>query len=260
MKKLTLTIIIPAYNEENYIGVCLESISRQTVKPDEVILVDNNSTDATVKIARSYSFVKIVHEPHQGRYAARQKGFEAASSVLIGQIDADTRLWPNWTQVVKDYFAVHPEVDAISGTGWFYNFRFKKLGSLLHAFIYYHLQAVITGGMTLWGGNMVIRRQPALRAWSQTQDYPDTDEDICLSIILKRLGYKIKYARRMLVGVSLLRDNFDLKHTKEYLDKWDRDYAVYGLRRQALMIRLLKPILLVMASVFFGFRAWRQKH
>ena len=62
--KLTLSIVIPVFNEQRYIKACLDSIAAQTVKPDEVIVVDNNSTDKTVQIAKKYKF-------DRANYAAR---------------------------------------------------------------------------------------------------------------------------------------------------------------------------------------------
>jgi len=51
---MKVSVVVPAYNEEAYIGNCLESLTNQKVKPDEIIVVNNNSTDATVKIAKRF--------------------------------------------------------------------------------------------------------------------------------------------------------------------------------------------------------------
>ena len=91
-KTLTLSIVIPAYNEENYLRACLDSIAAQTVMPDKVIVVDNNSTDKTVALARSYDFVTLVHERQQHQSFAQATGFNLASSDIIGRIDADSIL------------------------------------------------------------------------------------------------------------------------------------------------------------------------
>src|SRR5579864_186510 len=100
-KTLTLTIVIPAYNEQSYLAACLDSIAEQTVLPHEVFVVDNNSTDGTLKVAKDYSFVKILREPKQGVFFAARRGFNAARSDIIGRIDADTILPPNWVETVQ---------------------------------------------------------------------------------------------------------------------------------------------------------------
>src|SRR6185437_1716246 len=62
-KPLTLSLVIPAYNEERYIKHCLDAIASQTVTPMEVFVVDNNSTDSTAAIAKNYEFVQVLSEP-----------------------------------------------------------------------------------------------------------------------------------------------------------------------------------------------------
>ena len=59
---MKVSLIIPAYNEEKYIIGCLDSITKQKIMPDEVIVVNNNCSDSTLSIVKRYSFVKIVNE------------------------------------------------------------------------------------------------------------------------------------------------------------------------------------------------------
>ena len=56
MSALTLTIVIPAYNEAANLSSCLDTIASQSIMPGQVIVVDNNSTDQTAEIAERYSF------------------------------------------------------------------------------------------------------------------------------------------------------------------------------------------------------------
>jgi glycosyltransferase involved in cell wall biosynthesis len=100
-KALSLSIVIPVYNEQSHLKACLDSIAKQEDYPDEVIVVDNNSTDKTCDIAKSYPFVKLAREKKQGVLSARTKGFNLAKSDFIGRIDADTVLPPTWIKDVK---------------------------------------------------------------------------------------------------------------------------------------------------------------
>lgn len=81
-----LSIVVPAYNEEQRIGACIRSLVHQeTDRTYEVILVDNHSTDATLAVARVAAagrHLRVVHESRHGRGAARRAGFEAA----LGQV------------------------------------------------------------------------------------------------------------------------------------------------------------------------------
>ena len=72
-KALTLSIVIPVFNEERYIKACLDSIAAQTVKLDEVIVVDNNSTDKTVLIAKNILSLKFYMKNANIRFLPRPR-------------------------------------------------------------------------------------------------------------------------------------------------------------------------------------------
>ncbi len=100
MKKLS--IIIPAYNEERTIAEIIRRVQAVDIGPleKEIIVVDNNSTDATLRIARTIPDIRIYVETQQGKGAAVKRGFkEATGDILIIQ-DADLEYDPN------DYRAV----------------------------------------------------------------------------------------------------------------------------------------------------------
>ena len=103
-----VSIVIPAYNEERYLPACLDAIAAQTIKPFEVIVVDNNSSDSTAKIAAQYPFVRVVNEPRRGIGFARNAGFNAAAGDIIGRIDADTHVPASWVAKVQDYLCSIP--------------------------------------------------------------------------------------------------------------------------------------------------------
>src|ERR1700691_1182278 len=92
---------------------------KQNVKADEIIVVDNNSTDRTVEIAQKYP-VKIIHEIQQGVTPARNQGFNEARYEIIARTDADTILPPTWIKRIKKAFE-NPEVVAVSGPASFYD-------------------------------------------------------------------------------------------------------------------------------------------
>jgi glycosyltransferase involved in cell wall biosynthesis len=97
MLKPKVSVIIPVYNSEKEIPVCLETILNQTYPPDlyEIIVVDNNSTDGTAKIVKSQP-VKYAFEKRQSSYAARNKGIQLASGELLVFTDADCLPAKNW--------------------------------------------------------------------------------------------------------------------------------------------------------------------
>src|ERR1035437_9820650 len=88
---MKVSVVIPAYNEEKYIGACLDSLMDQKEKPDEIIVVNNNSTDNTAKIVKKYP-VRLINEEQQGMIPARNRGFNEAKFEIIARTDADTIL------------------------------------------------------------------------------------------------------------------------------------------------------------------------
>jgi glycosyltransferase involved in cell wall biosynthesis len=93
-----VSIIVPVYNGQDTLELCLDSISKLCYPKDllEVILVDNGSTDSTVAIAKRYN-VTVLHEPSiKSSYAARNVGIKAAKGDLLAFTDADCIVTPNW--------------------------------------------------------------------------------------------------------------------------------------------------------------------
>ena len=198
-KPLTLTIVIPAYNEESYLKQCLEAISRQTVMPDEVIVVDNNSTDKTAAIARSFPFVRVMIEKRQGLYHSRQTGMEAATTDIIARIDADTVVDSHWVETIKEAFT-DPAVQALSGPVGYHDMPFpdfvKKVEDLC-------LRLARVGQYEfLMGANMALRQS----AWQLVSDNlcnePFLFEDIDIAIHLGEYGISPSYLPTMSATVS----------------------------------------------------------
>lgn len=103
-KNIDASIVIPAFNEEGYIKNCLESISKLETKLNfEVILVDNNCSDQTVEIAKSFQNklnIRIIKENKQGRGAARARGFKEAKGEIVLSTDADAILPSDWIDIL----------------------------------------------------------------------------------------------------------------------------------------------------------------
>lgn len=93
MDEKLVSVIIPAYNIEDYIGRCLDSIISQTYKNLEIIVVDDGSRDHTGEILDNYAKkdrrIKVIHKENGGVSSARNKGIEAAEGDYIGFIDGD---------------------------------------------------------------------------------------------------------------------------------------------------------------------------
>ena len=172
---LRLSLVIPVYNEEHHIRACLEAVQKQSVAPFQVIVVDNNSTDNTAEIARSFSFVTVIEEKRQGRGWARSAGFDASKGEIIGRIDADTRLARNWVEFALAAFQKNSALMGITGLGR--ASLLPRTGLIRGKFwsrAYYWVVHSTFHTITMWGANMALRRS----AWIAVSDDVCNDDDI----------------------------------------------------------------------------------
>ena len=93
-----ISIIVPVYGEEDYIGQGIESLCAQTYKNIEIILVDDGSPDGSGDICDRYAAkdkrIKVIHKPNGGLVSARKAGMRAASGSVIGYMDGDDWVEP----------------------------------------------------------------------------------------------------------------------------------------------------------------------
>jgi len=100
----TISLYIPAYNAADTLKPCLESVSRQSVQPDEVIVVDDGSKDNTAKIARQAGVRVIRHQRNRGVAAARNTAIRAAKGDFIASLDADLVARRDWLRTMLANF------------------------------------------------------------------------------------------------------------------------------------------------------------
>lgn len=115
----TVSVVIPAYNEEQIIGMCLDALVRQKTQMNfEVIVVNNCSTDGTAEAAARYGDrlnLRVLSESKKGRGAARKAGFAAARADLILSTDADAIVPENWVEAFAGLLKKRTELIAVTG-------------------------------------------------------------------------------------------------------------------------------------------------
>src|SRR5262245_35438653 len=94
----TIGAIVCAYNDEQFLPACLYSLLAQTRALDEIIVVDNASTDATGAVARAVPRVRVLYESTRGLVVAREAGRLAAKGDILAYVDADCRVPPYWCE------------------------------------------------------------------------------------------------------------------------------------------------------------------
>jgi glycosyltransferase involved in cell wall biosynthesis len=118
----SISVIIPTYQHAATIARCLDSVLKQTLKPTEIIVVNDGSTDNTLEILKPYrDKITLVEQENLGEQKARNNGFFASSCEFVIFCDADVVMRPEMLEKLAAVLKNHPEVSyAYSGFrfGW----------------------------------------------------------------------------------------------------------------------------------------------
>src|SRR5690242_5053753 len=110
MERATVSVIIPAYNSERYIADALRSVLAQTYMPQEIIVVDDGSSDGTARALDPFrSTIRYIYQKNRGEPAARNTGMREAKGDYIAFLDADDLWLPEKLDLQMTYLAAHPE-------------------------------------------------------------------------------------------------------------------------------------------------------
>lgn len=237
-------IVIPAYNEEATIRACVQAALGQTVPADEIIVVDNKSTDQTPAILKELQEefpdapLKILRQDKaQGITPTRNMGFDAVESDIIGRIDSDSVLEPNWVEETKKVF-LDPGVHAATGPVIYYDMPLRRYLASADDSARRAISRLVKQYHFLFGTNMALRRT----AWEAVRDEICLDadkemfEDIDLSVHLFDEGFNIVYAPSMVTGMSARRIDDSPRDFLAYVKRFDTTYNHHGLKKTALRI------------------------
>ena len=110
MSQTTISVIIPLYNKEREIAGTLRSVLAQTRLPDEIVIVDDGSTDRSAEIVRSIAspLVRLVPQPNAGECAARNRAIAEARGEYIALIDADDEWEPGFLAEIESMIGAFP--------------------------------------------------------------------------------------------------------------------------------------------------------
>ena len=107
----SVSIYIPAYNAEKTIRNSLESIKNQTIPFDEIIVIDDNSTDFTKNIVKEFNNVNIIsNSVNKGLGYNRNLGVKTSSNQIVTSIDADVVLEKDWLEIMIKNFEQNQDI------------------------------------------------------------------------------------------------------------------------------------------------------
>ena len=185
-----VSIIVPVYNEQNYIGACLTALERQTIAPDVVYVVDNNCTDDTLRIAQTYPFVEIIHESTQGICASTKRGLDTAMihDGIMLRCDADCMPADDWVEKVVAHFAASDPTMSLTGPGVPYDCsRFvRAIWKWLYMKPYFVFVGAALGHAPLFGSNFTLHASTwrTIKNTTHLASHQNIHDDIDLSFHL----------------------------------------------------------------------------
>ena len=114
-----ISVVLPYFNAEKTLARAIESVLNQTLRDFELLLVNNNSADGSVRISARYqqkdARIRLLNEHWQGVAFASNHGFEKARAPLIARMDADDEMLPTRLDKQLHYLAKHPEIELVGG-------------------------------------------------------------------------------------------------------------------------------------------------
>jgi glycosyltransferase involved in cell wall biosynthesis len=187
-----ISVIVPAYNEQDLIAGCLDSLLMQKLDKDkyEIIVIDNNSTDFTAKIAIENG-VRVEKELIKGYVHAIRKGIEVSQADIIAFTDADCRVPTDWAIKILDDFSTSSDIIAVGGKLSFYD-----INSLLDKLI----RLILYPMNALPGNNMAIKRE-GLTRMGGIDPQINLSVDFWLTTKLRKVG-KIIVDKHLVVETS----------------------------------------------------------
>ncbi|HWP47161.1 MAG TPA: glycosyltransferase [Candidatus Limnocylindrales bacterium] len=159
---IDVSIVVPFHNSERYLMECIEGLLSQDYPREryEIVMVDNNSTDASVRIVKRYPRVRLISEGRRGAYAARNRGVREAKGKIIAFTDSDCVPFKDWLQGIKEAMA-HPEVGIVIGSLRFArdSFLLSLLADYENEKDHYVFTSKIKELYYGYAGNMAIRKE-----------------------------------------------------------------------------------------------------
>lgn len=193
MEKVSL--YIPCYNAQDTVRECLESVFGQTRAVDEIIVIDDGSTDSSIKIAKEYPVKVIRHEKNRGLAACRNSAFEFARNEIIASFDADCAAEPEWLEELMGCIID----DETAGAGGRLRERFSVTPADKWRTVHMAQswgEEFIKNPPFLYGSNTVFKKKAIEAAGFYNERFRANYEDADISRRMYDKGFKLVYNPR----------------------------------------------------------------
>jgi len=188
-----ITAYIPAYNASEYLARTIEGLLSQTQPFDEVLVIDDGSSDDTVAIASRYPAVRIVkHTKNRGLAAARNTAFREARNELIASVDADVIAEPQWIATLLPHLD-DPKV--VGAGGILIEGVLKTLADRWRdaRMAQQWGPVVLRNPKFLYGSNNIFRKSAVVEAGGYNEFHRSCGEDPDLAARVRARGWDLVY-------------------------------------------------------------------
>jgi len=187
-----VTLYVPCYNAQQYIGDCLEGILKQTYPIKEILVIDDGCTDGSMEIVSQYPVKIIQHEVNKGLSAARNTAIQNATGDFIASLDSDCVPEPSWLEMLMENFTS----EEIAGVGGklieAHTTTVADLWRSVHLKQYWGDEK-ITNPDFLFGADNVYRKDALLKVGLYNEEYRTNYEDCDMFERLRKAGYTMVY-------------------------------------------------------------------
>jgi glycosyltransferase involved in cell wall biosynthesis len=200
---LTVSVVVPSKDDADLLRRCLAALAVQTRPAEEIIVVDNGSTDATSAVARAAG-ARVAFEPEPGVLAASATGYDAARTDIVARLDADCVPGPDWLEKLVSAFADDPTLAAVTGGAHLVDGspRLRRVLPAVYLSAYYAVLTLTLGHVPLFGSNMAIRRDAWASVSERVHRHDDmVHDDLDLAFHLGE-GHTIRYVGGLPMGIS----------------------------------------------------------
>lgn len=204
--KTKISIIIPVYNDQKKLKSCLAAVARSTYVNYECIVVDDNSDDSTVEIAKQFQTVVIELSENRGPAHARNNGARISTGDILFFVDSDVVIFPDTLEKISQTFVEHGDVDAIIGSYDDTPHEISFVSEFKNLFHHYVHQKASEMACSFWSGCGAIRKDifTKVGGFNETFKRPAI-EDI-------ELGYRLTNNHHKI----LLNKELQVKHLKRW--------------------------------------------
>ena len=243
----TVSVYIPCYNAERTIGACIASLLAQRLRPDEILVIDDGSTDRSQNLVRRFPGVTLIaHPKNLGLATARNTGLRESKGDLVASIDSDCAADPQWlATLVKAMFADPTLLGVAGSVAEVERITMADRWRARHMKQHYGMREVVNPRF-LFGANTIYRREVLEKVGPYPTRLRTNGEDleICVRIYKEIPGAVLKYIPTAVVS-HLRRDTLSSLASTYWKYQTYLKWAFFPKQRLSVVLKQLHRIVRV---------------